>query len=146
MVTVNKNFKGQLKFASLKETNQWGDWNITFYPEPTALEEIREMQSNGMKNILKKDDNGYYITFKRAQQVKRAGQERVNTPPVVVGPDGKTPLNNIVGSGSKVTVKLETYTHATPSGGRAVAARLAGVQVHELVPYGDAGTFEEALY
>jgi hypothetical protein len=146
MVTVNKYFKGQLKFGSLKEPNQWGDWNTTFYPEPKALEEIREMQSNGMKNILKKDDNGYYITFKRAQQSKYAGQMRVNAPPVVVGPDGKTPIDDMVGSGSKVTVKLETYTHSTPSGGRAVAARLAGVQVDELVPYGNSGSFEEALF
>jgi hypothetical protein len=146
MVTVNKYFKGQSKFTTLKEPNQWGDWNITFYPDPKALEEVRDMQSNGLKNILKKDDNGYYITFKRAHTASRGGREIVNSPPVVVGPDGKTPLDDLIGSGSKVTVKLESYTHPTPSGGRAVAARLAGVQVDELVPFGDAGTYEEALF
>jgi hypothetical protein len=145
MPTVNKYCKGQLKFSHLVDTNQWGDWNVTFYPDGNALEEIRDMQANGLKNILKKDENGYYITFKRAHRVERGDKTFVNTPPSVVASDGQTPVTDLIGSGSKVTVKLETYSHGTPGGGRAIAARLAGVQVDELVPYyGNVG--EEELY
>ena len=66
-------------------------------------------------------------------------------PPEVLGPDGKTPITDLVGNGSKVTVKLETYTHNTPGGGKAIAARLAAVKVEELVKYNEGLKDEQAV-
>lgn len=53
--------------------------------------------------------------------------------PTVVGPDGVTPFDGLVGNGSKVRVQIESWKSKNnfPNG-----HRLLGVQVLELVPYG----------
>jgi hypothetical protein len=45
------------------------------------------------------------------------------------------PSGASIGNGSDVTVLLEVYTHGTPGGGSAVAARLEGVRVDNLIPF-----------
>ena len=134
MPTENVFIEGMTKWAYVKNPNEWGAWSIGMYIQGSSLERMRELQAKGMKNAIKKDEDGWFIGFRRPMQQLIRGKQVVFPPPEVFGPDGKTPLTEDIGRGSKVTVKLECYTHGTPGGGKAIAARLAGVKVDELVP------------
>jgi hypothetical protein len=54
--------------------------------------------------------------------------------PTVVGPDGHTPFDGLIGNGSKVLVQYESWV--TKRGGLANGHRILGLQVLNLVPYG----------
>lgn len=122
-------------------------WSILVYPDAPSLQVINDLKKDGIKNHLKKDDEGYYMRFSRPtykEFTEEGGiKRRVSfTPPTVVGPDGE-PLLDLIGHGSAGTVKLETYKHRTPSGGSARAARLLGVKVTKLNKYEASRDFNE---
>ena len=57
------------------------------------------------------------------------------TPPEIVNADG-SPLEGVaIGNGSDATMKLEVYSHGTPGGGRAKAARWAALRIDNLIPF-----------
>lgn len=141
--------KGKVKWFTHTRPDDWGNWKTDFYPVPEALDVIRDLCTaqggvNGIKNTLKKDEEGYYITFKRPQNKPMKGKLVAFTPPVVL--DGtKPPLADgtypplasdvMVGNGSDATIKIEVYTHGTPGGGRAKAARWDSARIDNLIPY-----------
>lgn len=137
--------RGKVKFfkPNVPDTFQMPDgkvsrsWSHILYPDPESLEKIRELQAEGMKNVLKKDEDGYYIRFRRPCDIKlRTGQMMSLGNPEILDKDNKKlPANYGVGNGSDVTTKLEVYQHATPGGGRAKAARWASSRIEELVPF-----------
>ena len=127
--------QGKLSWVYCYKPNQWGDWTVTIHPTPPSLEKIRELQTEGIKNVLKKDEDGYYTRFKRPTQRVVKGKVIGLTAPEVLQADGKTPLKLNVGNGSDGVVKLEVYQHNTPSGKKAKAARLLSVKVDNLVPF-----------
>jgi hypothetical protein len=127
--------KGKAKWARTMIPDEWDKWKITVYPGPTDLEKVRDLQARGLKNVLKKDDEGYHVSFSRPQHKSIKGRLVSFTPPEVLMADGRTPLGQMIGNGSDVTVKLEVYPHGTPGGGKAVAARLESIRVDNLVPY-----------
>jgi hypothetical protein len=145
MPTENVYVKGTAKWCIMHAPDSWGYYKMTLYPDSPSLERIRELQSAGLKNVLKKDEDGYNVTFRRPQNKMMRGKLVAFTPPEVLGPDGKTPLSALVGNGSEVTVKLEVYPHSTPGGGKAVAARLAAVKVDNLVPYDQGQKDQQAI-
>jgi len=68
------------------------------------------------------------------RKVRRKGGG-VNRPPSLVDSDLKPMFNTLIGNGSKVNVRFDTYDWEF--GGKAgTGADLVGVQVTELVPYG----------
>lgn len=111
-------------------------WSITIHPTPDSLDKIRDWQAEGLKNMLKKDEDGYNVKF-RCDVSKRRKDGSVWTflQPEAVDKDGKPMDGSIIGNGSDVTLKLEVYEHGTPGGGKAKAARLVGVRVDNLVPF-----------
>lgn len=111
-------------------------WSASIYPNPESLEKIRDWQAEGLKNQLKKDEDGYYVKF-RCDLSKRRKDGTVWTfkQPEAVDKDGKPMDGSIIGDGSDLTLKLEVYEHGTPGGGKAIAARLVGVRVDNLVPF-----------
>lgn len=133
--------KGKCKWAHVTRLNRYDAWSIEMWPVPDDLEVIRELQAKGLKNTMRKDDDGYNVRFKREpiKDIKlRTGEiKRLTfTPPTVAMADGSPlPMGVSIGNGSDVTVILEVYTHGTPGGGSAVAARLEGVRVDNLVPF-----------
>jgi hypothetical protein len=128
--------QGKAKWAMLHRPNEWGNWKITLYPDTASLEKIKNLQGQGLKNVLKKDEDGYHMSFNRPHQKMIKGKVIGFTPPEVLESDGKTPLTTArIGNGSDVTVKLEVYAHSTPGGGRAKAARLGSIRVDNLVPF-----------
>ena len=132
--------KGKVKFANLTIANEWHKHNITLYPDREGLDTLRDLQAVGVKNQLKKDDDGYYTsfnrpTFKETKDSSGNVLKRIDfDPPEVIDKDGN-PFKDFLGKGTDVTVVLEVYSHPTPTGGRAKAARLLKCRVDSLVPY-----------
>lgn len=150
--------KGKVKWFRALNPDDWGNWKTDFYPVPEALEKIRDMQTaqggiSGIKNTLKKDEDGYYITFRRPQSKMMKGKVVGFPPPVVMdgtappladGTYPPLPQDTLVGNGSDATVKLEVYTHNTPGGGKARACRWEGARIDNLIPYEGKKDFDEA--
>ena len=109
-------------------------YSVMIHPNPEGLEKIRELQTKGLKNILKKDDDGYYTTFSRPTVRKYGAVVKAFEAPAVVDKDGK-PIGDVVGNGTDATLKLEVYEHGTPGGGKANAARLVSVRIDNLVEF-----------
>ena len=146
--TKHISVKGKCKWAHVTRLNRYDAWSIELWPLPDDLEVIRDLQAQGLKNVLKKDEEGYNIRFKRdpKREIRlRTGELKtlIFAPPTVTMSDGSPlPSGSSIGNGSDVTVLLEVYTHGTPGGGKAVAARLEGVRVDNLIPFEPARDYE----
>lgn len=127
---------GKSRWAFTRKFDQFDEWSIVLYPNPESLDTINGLIKDGIKNQLKKDDDGYYIKFKRQpEKKKKDGTVFRLDPPEILLADG-TPFNDIIGDGSDVTIRLEVYGGKAPfGGGNYLAARLGGVKVQNLVPY-----------
>lgn len=126
---------GKLMFIHATSFNKFDKWSITFQPDAKSLEVIRDLQSQGVKNVMKKtEENEYYISFSREPTKLIRGKVVAFAAPKVVDKDGQ-PFNGGIGRGSDVTVRLDVYQHGTPSGGKAKAARFDSVRINELIPY-----------
>lgn len=140
--------KGKAKwFKHMKPEEFRGktSWKHTIYLDSESLEKVRELQSEGVKNVLKKDEDGYYTSFSRPTVVKwkdkTTGQDKTVPldPPVVRLKNSNQPYTGAVGNGSDIETKLEVYTHNVPGGGKAKAARWLATRIDTLVPI-DVGT------
>lgn len=127
--------QGKISWLYAVNMNRFDKWSVTLHPDTRSLEIIRDLQAQGIKNQMKKDDDGYYIAFSR-EPTKLMRSKVVAFPaPKVTAKDG-TPMDGSgVGNGSDATVRLEVYQHGTPSGGKAKAARLDSVRIDSLVPF-----------
>jgi hypothetical protein len=95
-----------------------------------------------VKNHVKKDDDGWFVTFKRPTERKFSGRVEGMDPPRVIDKDGK-PIETRIGNGSDGIVKLEVYQHKTPNGGHAKAARWAALRIDNLVEFEAEKDFSE---
>lgn len=130
-------FQGKVTWARLVDLNKWGKWSLNLYPDNESLEKLRELQAEGVKNVIKKDDEGYYLQISRPAQVEfKKGQVQSVTPPHVRDSNKQPIPNNIrIGDGSDCKIAVEVYSHKVPnSERRAKAMRLYGVEVINLVP------------
>lgn len=113
----------------------YNKWNFVLYPDEKHLEEIRELQSKGVKNVLGKDDDGWKINISRPTQRVWKGKVIAFAPPRVVDATGM-PLDGVaIGNGSDVTAEIEVYQHGTPSGKKAHAIRWESLRVDNLIPF-----------
>jgi hypothetical protein len=80
----------------------------------------------------KGDDRGEFVTVKRKVRRKGGG---VNRPPSLVDSELKPMFNTLIGNGSKVNVRFETYDWEF-GGKSGTGADLVGVQVVDLVSFG----------
>lgn len=127
--------QGKVTWFRAKVPNKWNKWSVQIHPNNEGLETIRELQARGMKNQLKKDDNGYYTNFSRPVTKETSTGRILSFEPVqVFDADGK-PFSGDVGNDSDVTLKIEVYQHATPGGGKAIAARWVSARIDNLVPF-----------
>jgi hypothetical protein len=128
--------QGKCKWAHVRKPGKFGDWTIDLYPNEESLTKVKTLIEEGIKNQLKKDDDGYYIRFKRPLTIQlKNGQRSPLEPPQVLNKD-RTICTDNIGNGSDVTILLETYGGKAPMGaGTYKAARLKGVKVETLVPY-----------
>lgn len=130
--------KGKLMWCRIVDLNRYGKWSLDLYPDAESLEKLRELQAEGVKNVIKKDDEGYHVQISRPPSLNfgRASEQSV-TPPRIRDKDKQPlPANVLIGNGSDGTVTVEVYTHRVPnSEKRAKAMRLYGVTVENLIPF-----------
>lgn len=132
--------KGKGKWIS-KQYKEWERpdgsvdkrWSMLFYPDPEALEEIRDLQMKGLKNRLRKDEDGVCISFGRPVERTFGNRLTKYSPPKIVNEKDED-VSDTVGNGSEVTIELEVYEHSVPnSRNKSVAARWEGVTITKLV-------------
>ena len=132
---------GKVAWVKANQLNKFGKWSVQIHPIPADVDRIRELQVEGLKNVMKKDEDGYFVNFSREPTKMILGALRNFPPPIVL--DGKKkkedgtfePLQENIGNGSDGIIKLEVYGHGTPNGGSSIAARWESIRVDNLVPY-----------
>ena len=141
-----QDFTGKIKWARLVQPNKFDKWSVQFYPDDKSLERLRELQGEGLKNVFKKDEDGWNVQLSRPTAVElRRGYKQPVTPPKVIDKD-RVPLEGVqIGNGTDATVTLEVYSHPVPnSDKRAKAARLYGVRVDNLVPFDPSSDYKDS--
>jgi hypothetical protein len=126
---------GKLSWVFTVGLNRFEKWSVTIHPNQESLEKIRDLQSEGLKNVIKKDEDGYYVQFSRPPHKETQNGKIISFAPPVVTDRAGNPVDGRVGNGSDGTVELEVYEHPTPQGGKAKAARLRGIIVDNLIPF-----------
>lgn len=137
--------RGKVSWVRCVSPNKFGKWSVTLHPDKDSLDKIRDLQAEGMKNVVKKDDDGYFVQFSRPTELElRKGFKQGVTPPTIVSQDGK-PLEGVaVGNGSDAVVMLEVYSHPVPNTDkRAKAARLMGLKIENLVPFNPQNDYQD---
>ena len=139
---------GMFQWVRTPQLDQFGKWSAKVYLTPESLEVVRDLQLKGLKNRLRKDDDGYNCTIScPPSKDTKTGKTITFTAPTVLMKDeeGKpVPLTVPVGNGSKGVAKLEVYEHAVPnSTSKAVAWRWKSLLVEELVPFTPTKDFNE---
>jgi hypothetical protein len=140
MPTENMYLQGKGKYVRIFEPDiQFPRWNLLLYPDTPSLEKIKELQKAGIKNKLKKDDDGYNMTFSRPtfKENKKTGVTIPFSPPYVTDKNDLIWDRTVkIGDGSDLTIGLDVYDHGVPgTTNKAKAARLKSVRVENLVPY-----------
>lgn len=131
---------GKLSWVKhLKPDEKYGKWSFRLHPDAKSLEFLRDLQTaskgiSGIKNVLGKDEDGYYMQFSRQCKKEMRGQMVYFEPPRVVNEEG-LPVTEAVGNGSDGIATIELYTHNTPGGGRSKAVRWESLKVINLIPY-----------
>lgn len=125
MATKKYSFIGHVKWAKVFRTNQFGKYEIQFYPDEQVRKAIKD---TGARLTLKEDEDGFYYTLRRDPSNPYSPG-----PPVVVDNLG-APLNKFIGNGSKISVEVEVYDYDNKFG-KGKASRLNKIQVLELVEY-----------
>lgn len=144
MPTQEMSFQGKLSWVRVVNVDKYGAWSANIHPNDKSLEDIRDLQAKGLKNMIKKDPDGYYTKFRCDPQKTIRGKQVTFPRPFVVDKDGK-PMDGLnIGNGSDGTLICDVYDHPTPAGGRAYAARLKGVRIDNLIPFQGHYTQEEA--
>jgi hypothetical protein len=147
--------KGKAKWFRHTRPDEWGNWKHDIYLDDASVDLIRELQLtkggvSGIKNVLKKDEDGYYMSLRRPTQKIMKGKVVGFQPPEVLDgattlPDGSNPplRDTTVGNGSDITTKCMVYQHPTPGGGQARAMRWESTRIDNLVPYEGRSEFTE---
>lgn len=131
--------KGKLMWVRCNDLNKYGKWSLDLYPDQESLEVLRRLQAEGIKNVIKLDDEGqYHIQISRPAELELQKGTKISVAPPKLRMQDRSPLpeNIRIGNGSDGVVAVEVYTHRVPnSDKRAKAMRLYGVEVHNLVPF-----------
>jgi len=133
-VTEYVYLSGKCKWCKTTSPNQFGDWKTDLYPDDKSLTEIMKLKARGLKNTLKKDDDGPYMSFKRPMTKIMRGLPVTFGNPTVLNKDG-VPISDSIGNGSEVVIKLLIYPYNSPGGGKGIGARWESVRVDHLIPW-----------
>lgn len=136
--SVLEELPGKVRWVRHIQPNKFDKWSVQFYPNTEALERLRELQGEGVKNVLKKDPvDGYNVQISRPTTIElRRGIKQAVTPPIVTDEKGNDLGEVQVGNDSDGVVVVERYTHPVPnSEKRATAIRWYGLKVTNLIPF-----------
>lgn len=134
-------FQGKSGFTFLDTPDTFftpeGKWSQQIYLNQESYDRLMELKNEGLRNTIKKNDDGYYVTFSRPCQKAFMGKWKAFEPPMIEDKDGKPlPRSTRIGHGSDITVTVEAYyTRPRPTAEYNVNARLATVRVDHLIPF-----------
>lgn len=143
--TTHIYLQGKAKWFKAHTLNKFGNWSHDIYLTEDSLDQVKKLkaQDGAIKNVLKKDEDGYYMSFNRQPTKLIRGKVIAFHAPEVVKADG-TPLTGVlVGNGSDITTKLELYKFKTPTGAFGSAVRWLSTRVDNLIPYEPDTDFDE---
>lgn len=127
---------GKAKWAKLfKPDDKYKNWQIQVYMDEPSMKVYDE---SGMTMQKKQDDEGTFVTFRRPE-AKVIRDELVKFNPPEVLDDAGNKMEQLVGNGSDVTIKVIVYDTMKGKG-----HRLEAVKVNKLVPYVKQETAETA--
>lgn len=132
MPTKHVYLSGKAKWARVSTPDPWGNFKVTLYPNPESIEKFKGL---GVKNVMKRDEDGDFVVLRCPQQKMIRGKIVAFPPPLVVNKEGNPMRDILIGNGSDVTVKIDHYTYKSPFGEAGKAIRLSGIRVDNLVPY-----------
>lgn len=145
-------FQGKASWPKLVVPDrEYKNWNVKVHLTPESYNKFMDLketkgETEGILNEVKKDEDGYFVVFKRPTEKTWKGKLEKLLPPILLDAEGR-PMNTDIGigNGSDVTVKCEYYTYNKPFGrkGRGSAIRMIAVRVDNLVPY-SRGDFDES--
>lgn len=127
---------GKTSWYRADVANKWNKWSHQLHPDAPSMEILRDLQAEGLKNMIKKDDDGYFLNISRPVTKQTAsGKVLTFQPPETFDKDG-VPYKGAVGNGSDVTTKIEVYWY-TPVGGntQCPAMRWVSTRIDNLVPF-----------
>jgi hypothetical protein len=136
---------GKAKWVKVITPNKYDKWSMDLYPTPPSYDKIVELKSKGLKNHLRKDDDGYYMTFTRPTSKIIRGKLQGFQPPIVLDKNGLPIGKPSIGNGSDVTIKAELYEYKIPlsKNEKGIACRLESIRVDNLVPFETKRDFDE---
>jgi len=127
---------GKAKWAKLfKPDEKYGNFQINVYLDEPSLSLFDKL---GLQLQKRKDEEGTYVTFRRAPKKLIKGELVDFGPPKVLDKDNN-PSEKLVGNGSEVTIKVATFDTVKGKG-----HRLDAVRVEKLVEYMPTKTEEGA--
>lgn len=92
--------KGKIKWCKhIRPDTQYSKWSVVMYIAGEELDKVREWQAAGIKNSVKKDEDGWFITLSRKTSFTYKGREVGLEPPRVVDAKG-VPIVGNIGNGS----------------------------------------------
>jgi hypothetical protein len=127
--------QGKVAWFRSNIPNQWNKYAVQIHPNDKGLEIIRDLQGRGLKNLLKKDEDGYFVNISRPVTKEYQSGRIISFTPVEVFDKEGVPYYGEVGNGSDATLKCEVYEHKTPGGGTAAAMRWVSARIDNLVPF-----------
>jgi hypothetical protein len=140
---VDKNIKGDLSWIKASEDRYdefegKKSWSAQIHPDKDSLELVREMQADGIKNKLKRDEKGWYVKFSHPLvKTDKAGKiTQVYTPPMVINRAGEV-ITGSVNNGATGEVVVNFYEHPLKGGAKSYAARLKKIILDDYSLYGD---------
>jgi hypothetical protein len=137
-------FYGKGRWAKLVVPSQFNKWTVEVCLDNESLSKVLELKKQGIKNNLKHDEDGTWITFSRNAEITIQGKMRPNTPPVVVDKDGNPwPRDVAIGNGSDLAVRCNVVSYKVPIiNQQGIAVRLEAVKVLHLKEF-DNNSFDE---
>jgi len=141
MATELVTLQGKGQHCHFVALDQFGKWGLKFYPDDKSLGILRELQTGigqiqGIKNQLKKDEDGFNMQISRKPEMWVKGKNTPLAPPLVMKADGMPLVDQLVGHGSDLTLTVECYQHRIPGAqGQGRALRLKAVRVDKLNPF-----------
>src|SRR5690349_12577378 len=130
-------FKGKTKWFRAENPDTMFDpprWKHVLYPDEESLKKFRLLQEKGIKNHLKKDDDGYFFNLSRPTFYEAKGRPVALNRPKVMNADGSEFVGQ-VGNGSDVTSKCEVRSYKLKTGKWGCSVRWDSSRIDNLVPY-----------
>lgn len=131
--------KGKIKWCKhIRPDTMYNKWSVVMYLAGPELDKAREWQAMGIKNTIKKDDDGWYITLSRKTTITVKGRDVGLEPPRVFemkeGPDGpvEVPITEMVGNGSDGIAKCILWSSKNYPGKN---VRWEALRVDNLIPF-----------